>query len=105
VRRPHPGVVTALGGGYIASGAPGQDRLPQPYLPPGLTLDSEEGAGEVQTPLVGAAAKKLRVGDRVYMRHAKAGELCERFDSLYLVEGDSVVDEVPTYRGEGLTFL
>ena len=56
-------------------------------------------------PLVGAAAKKLRVGDRVYMRHAKAGELCERFDSLYLVEGDSVADEVPTYRGEGLTFL
>ncbi|MEJ7875328.1 MAG: alanine racemase, partial [Solirubrobacterales bacterium] len=89
VRRPHPGVATALGGGYIASGAPGRDRLPQPYLPAGLSLDSNEGAGEVQTPLVGAAAKKLRVGDRVYMRHAKAGELCERFDSLYLVDGDS----------------
>ena len=59
----------------------------------------------MQTPLVGAAAKKLRVGDRVYMRHAKAGELCERFDSLYLIEGDSIADEVPTYRGEGLTFL
>ena len=54
---------------------------------------------------MGAAAKKLRVGDRVYMRHAKAGELCERFDSLYLVEGDSIIDETPTYRGEGLTFL
>ena len=105
VRRPHPGVATALGGGYIASGAPGRDRLPQPYMPAGLTLDSDEAAGEVQTPLVGAAAKKLRVGDRVYMRHAKAGELCERFDSLYLIEGDSVVEEVPTYRGEGLTFL
>jgi D-serine deaminase-like pyridoxal phosphate-dependent protein len=105
VRRPHPGVATALGGGYIASGAPGSDRLPQPYMPPGLTLDSDEAAGEVQTPLVGAAAKKLRVGDRVYMRHAKAGELCERFDSLYLIEGDAVVEQVPTYRGEGLTFL
>ncbi len=105
VRRPHPGVVTALGGGYIASGAPGQDRLPQPYLPPGLSLDSDEGAGEVQTPLVGAAARKLRIGERVYMRHAKAGELCERFDSLYLVEGDAVVDLVATYRGDGLTFL
>ena len=105
VRRPHPGIATALGGGYIASGAPGRDRLPQPYMPAGLSLDSDEAAGEVQTPLVGAAAKKLRVGDRVYMRHAKAGELCERFDSLYLVEGDSVADEVPTYRGEGLTFL
>jgi D-serine deaminase-like pyridoxal phosphate-dependent protein len=105
VRRPHPGIATALGGGYIASGAPGRDRLPQPYMPVGLTLDSDEGAGEVQTPLVGAAAKKLRVGDRVYMRHAKAGELCERFESLYLIKGDSVVEQVPTYRGEGLTFL
>ncbi|MDQ2676763.1 MAG: alanine racemase [Actinomycetota bacterium] len=105
VRRPHPGVATALGGGYIASGAPGKDRLPQPYMPPGLTLDPDEAAGEVQTPLIGAAAKKLRVGDRVYMRHAKAGELCERFDSLYLIEGDAIVDEVPTYRGEGLAFL
>jgi D-serine deaminase-like pyridoxal phosphate-dependent protein len=105
VRRPHPGVATALGGGYIASGAPGRDRLPEPYLPPGLGLDSEEGAGEVQTPLVGAVARKLRVGDRVYLRHAKAGELCERFDSLYLVEGDTIADQVPTYRGEGLTFL
>ena len=105
VRRPHPGVATALGGGYIASGAPGRDRLPQPYMPAGLSLDSDEAAGEVQTPLGGAAAKKLRVGDRVYMRHAKAGELCERFDTLYLIEGDSIADEVPTYRGEGLTFL
>ena len=105
VRRPHPGVATALGGGYIASGAPGSDRLPQPYMPAGLTLDPDEAAGEVQTPLVGAAAKKLRVGDRVYMRHAKAGELCERFDTLYLIEGDAVVDEVETYRGAGLTFL
>ncbi|MDQ3728333.1 MAG: alanine racemase [Actinomycetota bacterium] len=105
VRRPHPGVATALGGGYIASGAPGRDRLPRPYMPAGLSLDSDEGAGEVQTPLVGTAAKKLRVGDRVYMRHAKAGELCERFDSLYLVEGDSIIAEEPTYRGAGLTFL
>jgi D-serine deaminase-like pyridoxal phosphate-dependent protein len=59
----------------------------------------------VQTPLVGAAADRLRVGDRVYLRHAKAGELCERFASLYLVEGERIVDQVPTYRGEGQTFL
>jgi D-serine deaminase-like pyridoxal phosphate-dependent protein len=56
-------------------------------------------------PASGAAAASLRIGDRVYFRHAKAGELCERFDRLYLVEGDRVVDEVPTYRGEGRTFL
>lgn len=104
-RRPHAGVATALGGGYIASGAPGRDRLPKPWLPPGLGLDADEAAGEVQTPLVGAAAKRLRVGDRIYMRHAKAGELCERFDSLYLVEGDAIVDQAATYRGDGLTFL
>jgi D-serine deaminase-like pyridoxal phosphate-dependent protein len=104
-RRPQPGIVTVLGGGYVASGAPGRDRLPSPYLPPGLRLDRDEGAGEVQTPLAGEGAAALRVGDRVYMRHAKAGELCERFDSLYLVEGDEIVDEAPTYRGSGRTFL
>jgi D-serine deaminase-like pyridoxal phosphate-dependent protein len=94
-------VATLLGGGYQASGAAGRDRLPQPYLPRGLRLDPLEGAGEVQTPVIGAAAASLRVGDRVYLRHAKAGELCERFQSLYLVSGDRIVDEVPTYRGEG----
>jgi D-serine deaminase-like pyridoxal phosphate-dependent protein len=105
VRRPSPGTVTALGGGYLASGPAEVTRLPQPHLPPGLGLDGQEGAGEVQTPLVGWAARFLRIGDRVYMRHAKAGELCERFDSLLLVEGERLVDEVPTYRGEGKTFL
>ena len=105
VRKPTAGVATALGGGYLASGSGDGARLPSPWLPPGLELDSEEGAGEVQTPLSGTAARQLQVGDRVYMRHAKAGELCERFDVLHLVEGGSVVDVVPTYRGEGKTFL
>ena len=105
VQRPGPGVATILGGGYHASGAAGRDRLPEPYLPPGLRLDPLEGAGEVQTPVVGPAAEGLRVGDRVYLRHAKAGELCERFNKLYLVRGSEVVDEVPTYRGEGRCFL
>ena len=104
-RRPAPGLVTALGGGYVASGAPGRDRLPAPWLPAGLELDRDEGAGEVQTPLKGPGTDRLRPGDRVYMRHAKAGELCERFDSLYLVEGDTIVDEAPTYRGAGHAFL
>ena len=84
-RRPGPGIVTALGGGYLASGAGGADRMPRPYLPEGLKLDAMEGTGEVQTPLRGAAADRLRIGDNVYFRHTKAGELCERFDRLYLV--------------------
>jgi D-serine deaminase-like pyridoxal phosphate-dependent protein len=89
----------------VASGAPGSDRLPEPYLPRGLRLDPLEGAGEVQTPVLGDAAATLSLGDRVYFRHAKAGELCERFASLYLVEGGRIADEVPTYRGEGKCFL
>jgi D-serine deaminase-like pyridoxal phosphate-dependent protein len=105
VRRPGVGVVTVLGGGYPASGAAGRDRLPEPYLPPGLRYDPQEGAGEVQTPLLGAAADDLLIGDHVWFRHAKAGELCERFETLHLVEGDRVVATVPTYRGEGKTFL
>ncbi|MEU2453441.1 MULTISPECIES: alanine racemase [unclassified Streptomyces] len=105
VRRPGVGVVTVLGGGYPASGAAGPDRLPVPYLPQGLRYDPQEGAGEVQTPLLGSPADDLLIGDRVWFRHAKAGELCERFDTLHLVEGDRVADSVPTYRGEGRTFL
>jgi len=105
VRRPGESTATLLGGGYIASGAPGRDREPSPWLPEGLELDPQEGAGEVQTPVKGPAAPRLRVGDHVYMRHAKAGERCERFNSLLLVRGGEIVDEVPTYRGEGRCFL
>ncbi len=105
VRKYAPEVATALGGGYLASGSGDPGRLPAPWLPPGLGFDPEEGAGEVQTPLVGAAATGLAVGDRVYLRHAKAGELCEHFSALHLVEGEEIVDVVPTYRGDGQVFL
>ncbi|HEV2812768.1 MAG TPA: amino acid deaminase/aldolase, partial [Solirubrobacteraceae bacterium] len=105
VRRPGAGVATALGGGYVASGAAGPEKLPLPHLPAGLELDPQEGAGEVQTPLLGDAANRLRAGDVVFLRHAKAGELCERFNELHLVRGDRVVETVPTYRGEGQAFL
>jgi D-serine deaminase-like pyridoxal phosphate-dependent protein len=105
VRKPRSGVATVLGGGYLASGPGDKSRLPAPHLPTGLRLDRQEGAGEVQTPVLGRAADDLRVGDRVYFRHAKAGEMCERFDRLYLIEGDQVTEEVLTYRGEGHCFL
>ncbi|MCY9782368.1 alanine racemase [Nocardiopsis sp. EMB25] len=107
VRRPSPGVATVLGGGYPASGPADQHRAPVPYLPEGLSYTANEGAGEVQTPLLGAAAHDLEVGDRVWMRHAKAGEMCERFAALHLVDGDTgeYLGDAPTYRGEGRTFL
>ena len=87
---------------------PGQTsriRQPTPWLPPGLKLTGTEGAGEVQTPLVGPGADGLRVGDRVWFRHAKAGELCEHLDALHLVSSSSVTEVVPTYRGDGRAFL
>ncbi len=106
VRRPGPpDVVTVLGGGYVASGPPGRDRLPSVHLPAGLRLLRAEGAGEVQTPLRGPAARELRIGDRVWLRHAKAGELCERFDRLHVLRGARLVCAAATYRGQGQTFL
>jgi D-serine deaminase-like pyridoxal phosphate-dependent protein len=98
-------VATVLGGGYLASGPGNASRVPQPHLPAGLKLDGDEGAGEVQTPVLGPAADGLRIGDLVWFRHAKAGELCERFNELHLIEDDAIAATVPTYRGEGKAFL
>ncbi|MQA34252.1 amino acid deaminase/aldolase [Modestobacter roseus] len=108
-RRPAAGVVTVAGGGWIASGPPGRDRSPTPVHPAGLHLLASEGAGEVQTPLRGPGTAELAIGDRVWFRHAKAGELCERVDELHLVQGDGLADVVvndvvPTYRGQGRSF-
>jgi D-serine deaminase-like pyridoxal phosphate-dependent protein len=105
VRRPTPDLATVLGGGWVASGEASRTRLPTPYLPAGLRLISQEGAGEVQTPVRGPAAASLRIGDKVWFRHAKAGELCEHVNSLHIVDGDRVVERWPTYRGEGYAFL
>ncbi|MBB5111164.1 D-serine deaminase-like pyridoxal phosphate-dependent protein [Micromonospora echinospora] len=105
VRRPASGLATVLGGGWIASGQAASSRLPRPWLPDGLKLLGAEGAGEVQTPLAGDTADDLRVGDRVWFRHAKAGEMCEHVNEVHLVDGDAVVATVPTYRGEGHAFL
>lgn len=105
VRRPTPDIATVLGGGWIASGPPGQDRLPRPAWPEGLRMLPREEAGEVQTPLRGEAARGLAVGDRVFFRHVKAGELSEHLDGFVLVEDGRILDELPTYRGEGKVFL
>jgi D-serine deaminase-like pyridoxal phosphate-dependent protein len=104
VRRPGPAIATLFAGGYVASGTGTPDRLPRPYLPAGLSLTGVEGAGEVQTPVRGAAAADLQPGDRVWLRHAKAGELAERFGEYHVVHDDGQVTTVPTYRGEGQCF-
>ncbi|MBD1371883.1 amino acid deaminase/aldolase [Hazenella sp. IB182357] len=104
-RQPQQDIYTCLGGGYPASGSAGVDKLPQPHLPAGASLIAMEGAGEVQTPIRYHGEHKLQLGDPIFMRHSKAGELCERFQSLYLIRNHKVVDEVKTYRGEGQCFL
>lgn len=100
-----PGFVTLSGGGYIASGSAGPDKQPLPVFPRGLQCIEAEGAGEVQTPLRVPSNVSLALGDAVLFRHAKAGELAERFETILLVEGDKVVARVPTYRGLGWTFF
>ncbi|MFD4428353.1 amino acid deaminase/aldolase [Nocardia sp. NPDC058497] len=102
LRKPAPTIATVFAGGYIASGPAGQSRVPLPVWPAGLKLLGSEGAGEVQTPLAGGA--ELEIGDRVWFRHAKAGELCERFDQIHLVDESGSRTTVPTYRGEGQCF-
>ena len=102
VRRPSAQVATVHGGGLVASGPAGRDRLPTPWLPPGLHLTALEGAGEVQTPLTGPGAAHLRIGDLVWFRHAKSGEPFEHTPAVELLEGESFVDLVPTYRRLGV---
>lgn len=105
VRRPTDDIATALGGGWIASGPPGPDRVPKVVWPSGLKMLPRESAGEVQTPLRGDAARDLAVGDRVWLRHTKAGELSEHLNAFALVEAGALIGELPTYRGEGKVFL
>ncbi|WP_028546115.1 amino acid deaminase/aldolase [Paenibacillus taiwanensis] len=105
VRIPKEGIFTCHGGGYTGSGADGMDKLPLPYLPSGSRLLASEGAGEVQTPIVYEGEERLRIGDPVFMRHSKAGELCERFKTLHCYENGQVTGQLKTYRGEGWCFV
>ena len=106
VRKPASGIITCHGGGYMASGSAGLDRLPVPVFPEGLKLLPMEGAGEVQTPLIlPENCPPFEIGDPVFFQHAKAGELCERFNELYLIKDSKILDRVRTYRGEGYAFL
>lgn len=104
VRKPTPQIHTCLGGGYIASGAIGKDKEPKPVFPPGGKLLNLEGAGEVQTPVF-YEKEKLRIGDAIVFRAAKAGEICERFNDIICLSDNKIVDQYKTYRGEGVSFL
>lgn len=101
VRRPSASLATVAGGGFIASGTAGKDRWPTPWAPPGLQLTGLEGAGEVQTPLTGLAAANLKIGELVWFRHAKSGEIAEHTNTVAVLQGDQIVDSVTTYRGNG----
>jgi D-serine deaminase-like pyridoxal phosphate-dependent protein len=104
-RKPDREIVTCLGGGYVASGASGPDKVPLPWLPAGLSLVGHEMCGEVQTPLRVPPGLPIELGDPVIFRHAKAGELCERFSEVLLISRGEIVERAPTYRGEGRCFF
>ena len=105
VRKPQANIYTCSGGGYTASGTAGKDKEPLPYLPKGISLTANEGAGEVQTPIVYKGQMSLQLGDPIFLRHSKAGELCERFNELWIVSNGKIIEKVPTYRGQGKCFL
>lgn len=103
-RQPGSNIFTCNGGGYVASGTAEPLKLPKPHLPAGVRLEANEGAGEVQTP-IHYHGTELQCGDPVFFRHAKAGELCERFNSLFLLRGNTIERQVSTYRGDGKVFM
>ena len=105
-RIPQADRVTCHSGGFIASGSPGADRQPTVYQPSALKPDDREGFGEVQTPLVVPPSLRgeLNVGDPVFFRPAKAGEIAERFSEYLLIREGEIVEHVDTYRGFGKCF-
>jgi D-serine deaminase-like pyridoxal phosphate-dependent protein len=105
VRKPAANIATCLGGGWIASGQAGVDRLPIPAWPAGCALLGGEGAGEVQTPVVVPDGLDIALGDPIVFRPAKAGELAEHVAEYLFVRGDRIVERAPTYRGLGHIFL
>lgn len=104
-RKPEPNMYTCTGGGYVASGAAGIDKLPEIFLPKGAKLTKNEAVGEVQTPVIYEGPIHLAHGDPIIFRHSKSGELCERFHHLYIIEKDKIVGKKTTYRGDGKCFL
>lgn len=114
-RQPEKGVITCHSGGFIASGSVGEAKAPVIHYPKGLSIRADEGFGEVQTPLdIDTSIVKKdnlpKIGEAVWFRHAKAGELCEHFNELICYRQQDqnstaeVVCTMTTYRGEGKCF-
>ncbi|MCX7764600.1 MAG: alanine racemase [Bacteroidia bacterium] len=98
VRRPAADIFTCHGGGYIASGAVGKEKLPKPWLPPHARFFPHEGAGEIQTPVqIPNPPAFIDIGAPLYFRHAKAGELTQRFPILHILRGEKLVEKALTY--------
>ena len=98
-------IITCSGGGIIGSGSIGKDKLPMPVAPAGLELMGDEGAGEVQTPLVVRGNTIPKIGQFVMWRPAKSGEALERFNNVTLISNEEKVGRAPTYRGKGRCYV
>jgi len=103
-RIPQPGIVTCKSGGFVASGDAGADKWPVPFLPEGIKMIKNEGFGEVQTPVQITSSVNIKLGDPLFFRPAKAGEIAERFTEYILIRDYKIVDKVQTYRGLGQCF-
>ena len=58
----------------------------------------------MQTPVY-FEREQLEIGDPIIFRHAKAGEICERFNEIICFRDGEIVNRYQTYRGEGVSFL
>jgi D-serine deaminase-like pyridoxal phosphate-dependent protein len=103
-RIPQSGIVTCKSGGFVASGDTGPDKWPVPFLPKGIKMIKNEGFGEVQTPVQIPSTIEINLGDPLFFRPAKAGEIAERFTEYILIQNNKIIDKVCTYRGLGQCF-
>ena len=68
-------------------------------------VDDERATIAVVEGMKALGESGLGVGDPVFFRHAKAGELAEHFARYALVRGDRLEGHAATYRGDGYCFL
>jgi D-serine deaminase-like pyridoxal phosphate-dependent protein len=104
-RSPNPQYITCLGGGYVASGSLDQNKFPLVFSPRGLVPNKNEMFGEVQTPFLNQSHENIEIGDPIFLRHSKAGELLEHFNELLILRDHKIIDRWKTYRGEGRCYL